>query len=277
MAKHCLTLGDLDRERIADIDRELGVKLDGSQLAANTTSRIRIVARASVQSAIDAGAVAADVWPQRPRSTRSQHRTLREDRVRDNDTNHTPPPPPNRELGAMTDHDPTGHIDDLLTAAYALDGPDANRALYARWADTYESGFIAHSKYVYREEVVRVFADYGRDQVGQTEAIADIGCGTRLAGAALRRLRAVNWWYSSIQTGDGPRTASDGDASTRDRTATSSGSVISTSYRRASSPSTVDLPTERAPCSTPTGACVSRSSTIERIRRSISETVTPPA
>lgn len=96
------------------------------------------------------------------------------------------------EVQAMTDHDPTGHIDDLLTAAYALDGPDANRVLYARWADTYESGFIAPSKYVYREEVVRVFADYGRDQVGQTEAIADIGCGTGLAGAALRRLRAVN-------------------------------------------------------------------------------------
>ena len=65
MAKHCLTLAELDRERIADIDRKLDLKLDGSQLAANTASRIRIVARASVQSAIDAGAVAVDVWPQR--------------------------------------------------------------------------------------------------------------------------------------------------------------------------------------------------------------------
>ena len=65
MAKNCLTLGDLDRERIADIDRRLGPELDSSPLAANTANRIRIVARASVQSAFDACAIAADVWPQR--------------------------------------------------------------------------------------------------------------------------------------------------------------------------------------------------------------------
>lgn len=65
MARNCLTLGELDRERIADIDRRLGLKIDGSPLAATTANRIRTVARASVQSAIDVGAVAADVWPQR--------------------------------------------------------------------------------------------------------------------------------------------------------------------------------------------------------------------
>ena len=68
MAKNCLTLGELDRDRIGDIDRKLALKLDGAQMAANSADRIRIVARASVQSAIDAGAVAADVWPQRSKS-----------------------------------------------------------------------------------------------------------------------------------------------------------------------------------------------------------------
>ena len=58
------------------MDRKLGLKLDGSQLAANTTSRIRIVARASVQSAIDAGAVAADAWPQRSK-TRARRKVAR--------------------------------------------------------------------------------------------------------------------------------------------------------------------------------------------------------
>lgn len=38
MAKHCLTQAELDRERVADIDRKLGLKLDGSQLAANTAT-----------------------------------------------------------------------------------------------------------------------------------------------------------------------------------------------------------------------------------------------
>jgi hypothetical protein len=68
MAKNCLTLGELDRERIAEIDRRLALKLDGSPLAANTANRIRIIARSSVQAAIEAGAIAADAWPQRSKS-----------------------------------------------------------------------------------------------------------------------------------------------------------------------------------------------------------------
>ena len=68
LAKNCLTLGELDRERIADIDRKLALKLDGTQMAGNTANRVRIVARACVHSAIAAGAVAADVWPQRSKS-----------------------------------------------------------------------------------------------------------------------------------------------------------------------------------------------------------------
>ncbi len=68
MGRHVMTLGELDRERVADIDRRLALKLDGSQMAANTANRIRIVARACVQSAVAAGAVPADVWPQRSKS-----------------------------------------------------------------------------------------------------------------------------------------------------------------------------------------------------------------
>ncbi len=76
MGRNCLMLGELDRERVADIDRRLGLKLDGSPMAANTANRIRIVARASVQSAIQAGAVAADVWPQRSK-TRARRKVAR--------------------------------------------------------------------------------------------------------------------------------------------------------------------------------------------------------
>ncbi len=76
MAKNCLTLGEFDREQIAGIDRRLGLKLDGSPLAATTANRIRIVARASVRSAIEAGAVAPDVWPQRSK-TRARRKVAR--------------------------------------------------------------------------------------------------------------------------------------------------------------------------------------------------------
>jgi integrase len=76
MARHCLSLGDLDRGPTADIDRKLAVKLDGSPMAANTANRIRIIARACVQAAIDAGAVPADAWPQRSR-TRARRKVAR--------------------------------------------------------------------------------------------------------------------------------------------------------------------------------------------------------
>lgn len=81
-------------------------------------------------------------------------------------------------------------VDELLAAAYTLDGPDANRALYARWADTYESGFIADSGYAYHDRVAEVFAAHGLERVGPNDVIVDIGCGTGLAGEAVRR-RAI--------------------------------------------------------------------------------------
>jgi integrase len=68
MSRYCLLLGDLDRERVAEIDRELTLKLDGTPMAANTANRVRVVARASIQAAIEAGAVPSDAWPQRSRS-----------------------------------------------------------------------------------------------------------------------------------------------------------------------------------------------------------------
>ena len=79
MVRHCLTLGDLDCDRIAGIDRKLAVKLDGSPMAANTANRIRIVARACVQGAIDAGGVPVDVWPQRSK-TRARRKVARTNR-----------------------------------------------------------------------------------------------------------------------------------------------------------------------------------------------------
>ncbi|CAB4594585.1 MAG: methyltransferase domain-containing protein [Actinobacteria bacterium] len=89
----------------------------------------------------------------------------------------------------MTTEDP----DALLAEAYALDGPASNRSLYARWAATYESGFVAGRGYVYPERVVAVFVEHalaGAD-VGADDVVVDVGCGTGLAGVALRRRSPV--------------------------------------------------------------------------------------
>ncbi|MFN8023004.1 MAG: methyltransferase domain-containing protein [Acidimicrobiales bacterium] len=82
-------------------------------------------------------------------------------------------------------------VDELLEAAYGLDGPQASRELYRTWASTYDSGFIAQSGYRYHEQVAQVFATACRSVLDEDEVVVDIGCGTGLAGQALRVLTGL--------------------------------------------------------------------------------------
>ena len=103
--------------------------------------------------------------------------------------------------------------DDLdLSEAYAVETPDDNRDLYARWASTYESGFIARHEYVYHQGVAAVFAEAaGPDDV----PVLDVGCGTGLVGVALRSLGvdAIDGLDLSPEMLDEARTKVDGDGS----------------------------------------------------------------
>ena len=69
-----------------------------------------------------------------------------------------------------------------LDEAYALETPDDNRQLYARWADTYDSGFIEPTGYVYHTNVAELFVAAGGSRNGRT---LDVGCGTGVVGMAL--------------------------------------------------------------------------------------------
>jgi integrase len=62
---HSLLLRSIDREAVAEIDRQLGLRLDGKPLAATTANRTRIVCRACVRAAVYAGAIQGDPWPPR--------------------------------------------------------------------------------------------------------------------------------------------------------------------------------------------------------------------
>ena len=78
---------------------------------------------------------------------------------------------------------PQGPSDALgLDEAYAVETPDDNRRLYARWAATYESDFIARTGYRYHEHVADVFVALERPP-GPT---LDVGCGTGIVGRALQ-------------------------------------------------------------------------------------------
>ena len=93
-----------------------------------------------------------------------------------------PPALPSAPMGDSSSH--ADEPDDALglDEAYAVETPDDNRRLYAKWADTYESGFIETKGYQYHERVADVFVAGPRPD-GPT---LDVGCGTGIVGEALR-------------------------------------------------------------------------------------------
>ena len=71
-----------------------------------------------------------------------------------------------------------------LKEAYSVESPDDNRALYAVWADTYESEFTVPRRYVYD----RTAAELLCQGFSGSGPVLDAGCGTGLVGKQLRRL-----------------------------------------------------------------------------------------
>jgi integrase len=74
-----LRLCDLDRITVADINRQLGLGLDGTPLAATTANRFRTCAHACVLAAVELGILPSDPWPRRSRS-RSRRKAVRQRR-----------------------------------------------------------------------------------------------------------------------------------------------------------------------------------------------------
>jgi SAM-dependent methyltransferase len=72
-----------------------------------------------------------------------------------------------------------------LETAYAIDGPEGARKLYADWADTYDDGFGTAYGYVAPREVARIYRELGADAPA-----LDVGAGTGLVAAHLGGLAA---------------------------------------------------------------------------------------
>ena len=82
LSRHCLVLGELDRELLADVDRALGIALDGAPLAPSTAGRFRKVSRSCIRRAVDVGVLAVDPWPPPPRG-RNKRKLVRTKRAID--------------------------------------------------------------------------------------------------------------------------------------------------------------------------------------------------
>jgi SAM-dependent methyltransferase len=89
-----------------------------------------------------------------------------------------------------------------LDDAYALVTPQDSRQLYARWAATYESDFVALNRYVIPDRVAEVFADAAGRVDGSVDGpVLDVGCGTGLVAVALVRDAAadgVDWVIDGV-------------------------------------------------------------------------------
>ncbi|MBS0126067.1 class I SAM-dependent DNA methyltransferase [Thetidibacter halocola] len=70
-----------------------------------------------------------------------------------------------------------------LDAAYGLEGADANRRLYADWAETYDRSFAQDMAYCLPQAVAQTF--HAEGGVGP---VLDLGAGTGLCGQALAAL-----------------------------------------------------------------------------------------
>ena len=74
-----------------------------------------------------------------------------------------------------------------LEEAYSVKTPDDNRRLYDKWADTYESIFVATQKYRYPQAISEVFHNVITS--ANISSVIDIGTGTGLTGMYLSSLR----------------------------------------------------------------------------------------
>ena len=72
--------------------------------------------------------------------------------------------------------------DRFLTIAYEARTADEARALYDRWAETYDTELIDENDYVQPRRCAEMLSRHLADRRAE---ILDIGCGTGLAGAAL--------------------------------------------------------------------------------------------
>jgi predicted TPR repeat methyltransferase len=72
-----------------------------------------------------------------------------------------------------------------LNDAYSLKTPEDNKQLYAKWAATYETDFVANQGYKHPQVISEFFHQY----VPEVRKVIDIGTGTGLVGKYLKELR----------------------------------------------------------------------------------------
>jgi integrase len=120
LRRSSLSLGELTRENLADIEYRLGLGDKGQALAAQTAGRYRKNARACIRRAVELGRLAVDPWPPAPKG-RNRRKSSRARRVVD--VRSLPDPEAMAALiQAMRSHQPGSHAYQLMTAVMYYGG-----------------------------------------------------------------------------------------------------------------------------------------------------------
>jgi integrase len=114
LARWSLTLNDLDRSRLGEVDRRLGVGDGGQVLSPSSASRFRKVARACVRRAVELEVLGADPWPPAPKG-RSRRKVARV--RRSVDVRALPDPETMlRVIDAIPSHQPSSRMYQVMVA-----------------------------------------------------------------------------------------------------------------------------------------------------------------
>lgn len=122
MDRWCYTLDELDRSILSEVDRQLGIGVDGRVLSPTTSLRYRKAARACIRRAVDLELIERNPWPPTARGARNR-KARRKAGDRSVDIRRLPDPPTmRRALEAMRNHHPASEMYYVMTSVMAYAG-----------------------------------------------------------------------------------------------------------------------------------------------------------
>jgi integrase len=122
MGRWCYSLQELDRSILAEVDRQLGIGVQGGVLSATTALRYRKAARACIRRAVDLDLIERDPWPPPMRGAKNR-KVRRKARSRAIDIKRLPDPATMQQaLDAMLNQHPASRLYHVMTSVMAYGG-----------------------------------------------------------------------------------------------------------------------------------------------------------
>ena len=122
MNRWCYSLHELDRSILAEVDRQLGIGVQGKVLSPTTAMRYRKAARACLRRAVDLDVIDRDPWPPPMRGAKN-HKVRRKARSRAIDIKRLPDPATMQQaLDAMLNQHPASQLYQIMTSVMAYGG-----------------------------------------------------------------------------------------------------------------------------------------------------------